>query len=166
MNILTFGEKIRKARKEKGLTQRDLAKLINAKHNSISNWENDQNKPDPDTIELICGVLDITPSYLMGFDKIDYYLSDYNVLLETNETYNNLSDFKTMLLKYANKLNSLGEREALKRIEELTFIPKYTKEVPAYLEPVAAHERNDVEVTDEMKQNDDKLMNDDSIWNK
>lgn len=62
---MTFGEKIKQARKAKNMTQKELAALINAKHNSVSNWENDQNKPDPDTIELLCGVLDLTPNDLL-----------------------------------------------------------------------------------------------------
>ncbi len=63
---MTFGERLKKSRKAMNLTQKELANLINAKHNSISNWENNQNKPDPDTIELICGTLNITPNYLLG----------------------------------------------------------------------------------------------------
>ena len=61
----TFGEKIKEARKEKKMTQKELAAKIGAAHNSVSDWENNKNKPDPDTIELICGVLDISPNYLM-----------------------------------------------------------------------------------------------------
>lgn len=63
---MTFGKKVREARKSKGLTQRQLAEAIGAKHNSVSDWENDKNKPDPDTIELLCGILDITPNYLLA----------------------------------------------------------------------------------------------------
>ena len=48
---MTFGQRLRKARKERGFTQKQLADLIDAKHNSVSDWENDKNKPDPDTIE-------------------------------------------------------------------------------------------------------------------
>ena len=59
-----FGEKLRKARKEKKLTQRQLADMIGAKHNSVSNWETGINRPDPDTIGLICGVLHISPNDL------------------------------------------------------------------------------------------------------
>ena len=36
---MTFGEKIKTARISKHYTQRQLAELINAKHNSISDWE-------------------------------------------------------------------------------------------------------------------------------
>lgn len=61
---MTFGEKLRSARKAKGYTQRELAARIDARHNSVSNWENDQNKPDSDTIELLCRVLDLSPNQL------------------------------------------------------------------------------------------------------
>ena len=63
---MTFGEKIKTARISKHYTQRQLAELINAKHNSISDWEKDKSKPDMDTVELICGALDSSPGYLMG----------------------------------------------------------------------------------------------------
>jgi len=69
--MLSFGERLKLARKEKKLTQKQLALLINAKHNSISNWENNQNKPDPDTIEQICGALDISPNWLLGYPEIE-----------------------------------------------------------------------------------------------
>lgn len=61
-----FGEKLRQARKEKKLTQRQLADMIGAKHNSVSNWETGINRPDPDTIGLICGVLQISPNDLLS----------------------------------------------------------------------------------------------------
>lgn len=63
---MTFGEKIRNARISKHYTQKQLAELINAKHNSVSDWEKDKSKPDMDTVELMCGVLEISPSYLVG----------------------------------------------------------------------------------------------------
>ena len=34
----------------------------------------------------------------------------------------------------------------------------------SYLAPVAAHERTDIEVTEEMRKHDDDIMNDDSEW--
>lgn len=69
---LTFGNKIREARKTQNLTQKQLAEAIGAKHNSVSDWENDKNKPDPDTIELLCGVLKVTPNYLLKSSDEDF----------------------------------------------------------------------------------------------
>ena len=61
-----LGTNRKNARKKNKLTQRQLADMIGAKHNSISNWENGINKPDPDTIGLLCGVLGISASDLIG----------------------------------------------------------------------------------------------------
>ena len=69
---MSFGEKIKEARKSKKLTQKQLADKIGAAHNSVSDWENNKNKPDPDTIELLCGVLEITPNYLLASSSDDY----------------------------------------------------------------------------------------------
>jgi len=100
---MTFGEKLKQARKNKGYTQKELAELIKAKHNSISNWEKDQNKPDPDTIEIICGVLGIKPNYL--FDKVNEEL--YTVGEEN-------------LIKKYRRLDSHGQ-EIIDRILDLEF---------------------------------------------
>lgn len=56
---------MRDARKHSGYTQKQLAEKIGAKHNSVSNWENGLNMPDPATIEYICEALCITPNYLL-----------------------------------------------------------------------------------------------------
>ena len=69
---MTFGEKLRAARKEKKLTQKGLAELIHAAHNSISNWENNQNKPDPDTIQNLCWALGVTPNYFFLDDTTEH----------------------------------------------------------------------------------------------
>lgn len=57
--IRTLGEQIRRARIEKGLTQKQLADLLGVKNNSISDWEKGKSKPHVDIIELLMGVLDI-----------------------------------------------------------------------------------------------------------
>lgn len=68
----TFGEKIKNARKLKGWTQRQLASMVKSSHNSVSDWENNKAKPDPDTIELLCGALDVTPSFLLSNSEEEF----------------------------------------------------------------------------------------------
>lgn len=63
---MTFGERLKEARKKKGLTQRELAKLIGAKNNSISNWEKDQNVPNGSTVLALSKVLDVSIENLIG----------------------------------------------------------------------------------------------------
>lgn len=82
---VSFGEKIKSARKAKGFTQKQLAAKINAAHNSISDWENNKNKPDPDTIELLCGVLEITPNYLLAASPEDFSPKDKLLVRRYND---------------------------------------------------------------------------------
>ena len=77
---MTFGKRLRQARTEKRMTQKQLAELIGAKHNSVSDWENDKNKPDPDTIELLCGALEISPNYLLNTKSDDISVSEKEII--------------------------------------------------------------------------------------
>lgn len=104
----TFGERLIESRKKKNITQKDLAKIIGVKHNSVSNWENDKCKPDVDTIEVLCGVLDISPSYLLGNDNIkkDMPIYDSNII-ELIDLFSSLSAYeKTAILTILRKMNS------------------------------------------------------------
>lgn len=90
-----------------------------------------------------------------------------NTIEELGES-NLLSDYR--------KLNISGKEEAQKRVNELTELPRYTKKdeketntaefskelTPEkdYLLPNAAHERTDIEITEEMKKHDDALFDD------
>ncbi len=152
---LSFGEKIKDARKAKGMTQRQLADKIGAKHNSVSDWENNKNKPDPDTIELICGVLDITPNYLLRADDVGY-----------NATEKILINKYRALDHYGQELIDLVLDKEYERCQEQKPADIIQLKEPdrSYLKPEAAHERTDIELTDEGRQHDDDIMNDDSEW--
>jgi DNA-binding helix-turn-helix protein len=82
-----------------------------------------------------------------------------------------LRDEETQLLKSFNRLNQSGRIEAQKRIDELTMLPTYANKISGaplsdvnYLEPVAAHERTDTEVTSDMVQTDNDIMDNSKIW--
>ena len=61
-----FGDKIREARKAAGLTQRQLADKVNVSNTSISNWEKNLSRPDPDTIQHLCWALNVQPNYFFA----------------------------------------------------------------------------------------------------
>lgn len=63
-----FGDKIRDARKAAKLTQRQLADKICVSNTSISNWEKNLSRPDPDTIQNLCWALNVQPNYFFGSD--------------------------------------------------------------------------------------------------
>ena len=61
-----FGEKIRRARKAAGLTQRQLAQQLGVSNTSVSNWEKDLSRPDADLLQALCAVLAVQPNDFYG----------------------------------------------------------------------------------------------------
>ena len=66
-----IGNRIRKFRKESGLTQEQLAEKINVTKSRVSNWAQGINRPDADIIGNICRALNVSPS-----DLLDVRLTD------------------------------------------------------------------------------------------
>lgn len=67
---MSIGERIRKARKEIGLTQEDLAKLVNKSSQVISNWERGYTSTiNHDDITRLTLALKVPPRYLLGIDQ-------------------------------------------------------------------------------------------------
>jgi transcriptional regulator with XRE-family HTH domain len=61
-----FGERVRKYRKLKGLTQEELGKLCNVTKASVSKWENAENMPETSTLNVLSKVLEVSLDYLYG----------------------------------------------------------------------------------------------------
>ena len=66
-----IGNRIRKYRKDRGLTQEQLADMINVSKGRISNWEQGINRPDADILADMCRALKVSPSELL-----DVHLSE------------------------------------------------------------------------------------------
>lgn len=61
-------------RKEKGLTQRELAARLFVTRQAVSKWELGVNEPDLQTLKRLCEVLDCTTETLLG-DNLDAQIS-------------------------------------------------------------------------------------------
>ena len=62
----TLGKRIRKLRKDKGLTQDELGKLVNKGGSTVRTWELDGAQPSPSTLCLLCDIFNTTPNFLLG----------------------------------------------------------------------------------------------------
>lgn len=67
---MTTGELIRKARKEAGLTQAQLAKKLDIPYQSIGQWERNVRKPKYDTLKKIANALNIKWTELVPENSI------------------------------------------------------------------------------------------------
>lgn len=67
--MVEFGEKLRRLRKQKQLTQRQLADLIGVQHTIISFYELGDRVPSPEVIVKLASVLHVSSDYLLGLEK-------------------------------------------------------------------------------------------------
>ena len=65
MNQTAIGSYIAKKRREKNLTQEQLAEKLGVSNKTISKWENGKCMPDYSIIEQLCNELSVTLSELM-----------------------------------------------------------------------------------------------------
>lgn len=65
--IETFGQRLKRIRKEQDLKQVELAKKSGLLRNQIICYERDANEPTVSRIEWLCKALNVTASELLGF---------------------------------------------------------------------------------------------------
>lgn len=158
MNELLI-DRLRTARNECGLKQQDVAEQMGIKANTISNWEKGRTEPDIDSFVKLCEIYRIDCAALLSdvyaFKRIhnDISLSEYD----------NIKKYRTLDPHGKDMVDTVLDKEfdrcqSIKKAE-ITPLPDRS-----YLDPVAAHERTDIEVTDEMRQHDDELMRNDDLW--
>lgn len=66
---MTFGQKLKKLRTEKNLTQKDLADQLHVTFQTVSKWESDINEPDFSTLKEIAKLLDCSIEYLFSDEE-------------------------------------------------------------------------------------------------
>ena len=67
---MTLGQKIKKLRNEKGLTQKDLANLVNVTFQTVSKWENDENEPDVSTLRRLSQLFGCSMDDLLSEEEV------------------------------------------------------------------------------------------------
>ena len=65
-----IGKFIQEVRKEKGLTQKELADQICVSDKTISKWENGNSVPDTSMLMSLCDALDVTANELLAGERI------------------------------------------------------------------------------------------------
>lgn len=91
-----FSENLTKLRKDKGLSQDDLAKKLYVSRQAISKWENGESTPDLDKLMEIAQLLDITLDGLVSNEKLEQSVestSQEGVVDEQGDSHLNVWDF-------------------------------------------------------------------------
>lgn len=139
--MLKLYSNIKSLREELGYSQDDLAKKTGyTSRSSIAKIEKGLVDLSQTKIDLFANALKTTPAKLMGWDEPTYY---YNIgkteSYNSNGEYHSQKNNKTLtdtleilddsdeikIINMFRKFNSIGRVEALKRLEELNYIPIY-----------------------------------------
>lgn len=101
-----LSEKLKEARIEKKLTQKDLANLLTQKgcktsHATISNWELDISRPDIETLALLCQILDKDGNYFFSESNSPETNIDLSQL--TEEELNEVKEYINYLISKRKK---------------------------------------------------------------
>lgn len=67
----SIGETIASLRKQKGMTQNELAEKMNVTDKAVSKWERDLSCPDINTISKLADILDVSVEELLKAKKKD-----------------------------------------------------------------------------------------------
>ena len=78
----TLGKRIAMLRKEKGLTQEQLAEKVGVSAQAVSKWENDVSCPDITLLPLLADLLGVTVDELLGVKPIEPHV----IILDKDET--------------------------------------------------------------------------------
>ena len=95
MNQIVIGQFIALKRKEKNLTQGQLAEMLNISNKTISKWETGKSMPDYSLINPLCEALDVTVSELLE-GQASYNSMNEKQLIDLVRKIQQLEDQKIM----------------------------------------------------------------------
>ena len=84
---MSFGEKLQQLRKEKGLSQEDLAHQLNVSRQAVSKWESQNGYPEIEKMILISDLFQVSLDYLMKEDYEEHEnetISSFHLMTQQN----------------------------------------------------------------------------------
>ena len=129
MSILS--DRLKELRKKKGLTQKDLAEIIDVNRVTYTNWENGKRTPEPVKIVELATALDTTVDYLLGKTNVNYF-EQANILLNelennsnkrelSNEELERLLTIREEMMKNIDTIFSIGQKKFNMSDEEIAY---------------------------------------------
>lgn len=89
-----FGEKLKSLRKERNITQAELAKIFNVSKMTISAWESNKQEPNINNIIKIAILFDISTDELLGIED-----ESGRKIFNIQNTFNNYSGIIKQIFK-------------------------------------------------------------------
>lgn len=141
---MTTGQLIKAARKKAGMTQAELADKLGIPYQSVSQWERGTRNPKRETLKRLAKALHVTIPYFDGMDDLNALDIDEALRARDTRTAEKLmglhegaldppdpgyshSDLERQLIFSFSNLNREGQKEAVKRVDELSELSRYRR---------------------------------------
>lgn len=137
---MTTGQRIKKARKEAGLTQAQLAEKLGVPFQSISQWERDLRKPKPETLLRIADALSISAYVLITQEIQNAFLDGFNELIHTKrhtsatteEDAEAAEEDALNIFWYFDELDEFGQKRAIACVRALAGYDPIIDTIPPH----------------------------------
>ncbi len=143
---MTFGERLIILRKENGYnTRNDFAEKLGIPSTTLRNYETNLREPGHTFLKTISSMFGVSVDYLLCLTDEKALKSEYKL---TKNEFIHIDKYRAIDNDGKKVVDTILDREY-----ERATLPMLK----------AAHERTDIEVTDEMKQHDEDIMNDENF---
>ena len=113
---MSLGTRLKAARSDKKLTQKELAALVGVTGSAIGNYEKSVSSPNEETLIRLMSVLDVDANYLYADD------------ITTHSLIPDLSESEQRLFNIYHSLNPLGQDKLLEYARDLSENERYQKD--------------------------------------
>ncbi|WP_195277047.1 helix-turn-helix domain-containing protein [Anaerotruncus rubiinfantis] len=149
---MTTGQLIKAARRNAGLTQKELGEKLDVTYQTLAQWENDLRNPKYETLQRIADALDVTVEYLRGLTNDPQAIPFSMNLQESGKGHSSVRKFSFSdsgtaprtpeeaacrlqaigekaieIADNLEKLNAEGQQKAADYVADLTKVPDYQK---------------------------------------
>lgn len=162
-------ERILKAIEDSKLSYGELSNITGIPKSALQRYATGETEKVPiDRIESIARATHVTAMYLMGWESQEEKQHIDNMLDDMKEHVyglmsNGFSDIEIDHMRHFDALNHTNKQKVISYTDNLLKVQQI-EEDQLFLMPQAAHERTDIEVTDEMRKHDDDIMDNDDFW--
>ncbi len=115
---MKFCEKLQRLRKEKGLSQEQLADMLDVSRQSVSKWESGSTYPEMDKLIMLCKIFNVTLDDFTNDDVTDQTIKEKN-----KSTFNGvLYLFLDMISKTVDMFKNMNKKDLSKCITEMLIV--------------------------------------------